>query len=259
MKAIILAAGFGTRLNPLTNNLPKPMLTIANKPIIQHNIEWLRKNSIKDIAVNLHHLPEKIKNFLGDGSKFNVHITYSYEKDILGTAGGVKNLEHFAKGSAFLVYYGDNITNLDVKKLINFHHEKKGIAAICLHKIKEDELKDSSIVELAKDSRILRFIEKPDAPTIKRLIKKQKSRNHFYSNAGIYILEPSILKSIPKGKFSDFAKDVFPKLIKEGKKIYGYPLKGCFWAELGTLEKYNKIKDEMETHARALHSIGNQC
>lgn len=250
MKAIILAAGFGTRLMPLTKNTPKPLLPLADKPIIQHNIEWLRKNGIKDIAVNLHHLPEKIKKFLGNGSKFNVYITYSYEKDILGTAGGVKNLEHFARGSAFLVYYGDDITNLNIKKLAEFHQKKKGIAAICLHTIKGDELKEASIIELAKDSRILRFIEKPDAQTIKRLIKKQKSKNHFYSNAGIYILEPSILKSVPKGKFSDFAKDIFPKLIKSNKKIYGFPLEKFFWAELGTLEKYIKVKNEMENHAR---------
>lgn len=248
MKAIILAAGFGTRLKPLTSHLPKPMLPIAGKPIIQHNIEWLRKNGIKDIAVNLHHLPKKIKEFLGSGSKFNVHITYSYEKDILGTAGGVKNLGHFAKSSAFLVYYGDNITNLNIKKLISFHNKKKGIASICLHTIKEDELKEASIIELEKDSRILRFIEKPDARTIQSLMKKQKLKNYF-SNAGIYILEPSILKSVPKGKFSDFARDVFPRLIKEGKKIYGYPLKGCFWAELGTLEKYAKVKNEMKIQA----------
>ncbi len=245
MKAIILAAGFGTRLMPLTKNTPKPLIPLADKPIIQHNIEWLVKNGITEIAVNLHHLPEKIKEFLGNGSKFNARITYSYEKDILGTAGGVKNLGHFAKGSAFLVYYGDNITNLNIKKLAEFHQKKKGIAAICLHEIKEDELKDASIIELAKDSRILSFIEKPDAQTIKRLMKKQKSKNHFYSNAGIYILEPSILGSIPKGKFSDFAKDIFPKLIKSNKKIYGFPLEKFFWAELGTLEKYEKIKDNI--------------
>lgn len=237
MKAIILAAGLGTRLIPLTKDVPKPLLPLNGKPLIQHNIEWLRSNGIKEIAINLHHLPEKIKTFLGDGSKFGVRITYSYEKNIMGTAGGVKKLENFAKNSPFMVYYGDNITNLNIKKLVNFHKSKGGMATICLHPIKEKELKDSSIVELGKDNRILSFAEKPNEKTIKKISGKKNN----YSNAGIYLLEPEIFDFIEKNKFTDFAKDIFPMLIKKGKMIYGYPL-DCFWAEIGNAEKYKNIK-----------------
>lgn len=243
MRAIILAAGFGKRLMPLTKDIPKPLLPVLGKPIIQHNIEWLKANGINEIAVNLHHLPSKIIELLGNGSKFGVKITYSVEKEILGTAGGVKKLERFVKGP-FLVCYGDNLTNLDVKELLQFHKRKKGIAAICLHEIKKDELKDASIVNLSKDSRILSFAEKPDNAAIKKLMK---NRNN-YSNAGIYILEPSILNLIEKNKFSDFARDIFPKLLKQGKKIYGCPLKNCFWAELGTLKKYKNVINRLEKH-----------
>lgn len=235
MKAIILAAGLGTRLMPLTKSIPKPLLPLNGKPLIQRNIEWLRSNGIKEIAINLHHLPEKIKTFLGDGSKFGVRITYSYEKNIMGTAGGVKNLENFAKNSAFMVYYGDNITNLNIKKLVSFHKNKGGIATICLHPIKEEELKDSSIVELDNKSKLLGFQEKPGREALGKINGK------CYSNAGIYILEPEIFNFIEKNKFADFAKDIFPMLIKKGKKLYGYPL-DCFWAEIGNAEKYKNIK-----------------
>lgn len=243
MRAVILAAGFGKRLMPLTKDIPKPLLPVLGKPIIQRNIEWLKTNGIGEIAINLHHLPKKINDFLGDGSKFGVKITYSVEKKILGTAGGVKKLEGFAKGP-LLVCYGDNLTNIDVKKLLEFHKRKKSAATICLHEIKRNELKDASIVNLSKDGRILSFVEKPDAKTIKKLIT---SKNN-YSNAGIYILQPSVLSMVEKGKFSDFAKDIFPKLLRQGKKIYGYPLKDCFWAELGTLEKYKKVINHLEKH-----------
>lgn len=243
MKAIILAAGFGERLKPLTNNIPKPLLPVLGKPLIQHNIEWLRENGIKEIAINLHYMPDKIIDFLGDGSRFGVRIKYSLEDKILGTAGGVKRLEGFVKNT-FLVCYGDNITNLNIRKFVDFHKRKKGIASICLHEIKKNELKDASIVNLSKDNRILSFVEKPSKAVSKKLIKKKNN----YSNAGIYILEPEIFDFIEKNKFSDFAKDIFPRLLKEDKKIYGYPLEDCFWAELGTIKKYKSVKKEIKSN-----------
>lgn len=243
MKAIILAAGFGKRLMPLTKDIPKPLLPVLGKPMIQRNIEWLKANGIKEIAINLHHLPSKIMGFLGDGSRLGVKITYSVEKNILGTAGGIKKLERFVKGT-FMACYGDNITNLDVKKLLQFHKRKKGIATICLHEIKKDELKDASIVNLSRDSKILSFVEKPNNATVKKLMRNKNN----YSNAGIYILEPSVLSSIEKNKFSDFSKDIFPKMLDKGKKMYGYPLKSCFWAELGTFKKYKSVINHLEKH-----------
>lgn len=243
MRAIILAAGFGKRLMPLTKNIPKPLLPVLGKPMIQHNVEWLKANGIREIAINLHHLPGRITKFLGNGSRFGVKITYSVEKKILGTAGGVKKLESFVKGP-FLVCYGDNITNLDVNKLLRFHRKKKNFATICLHKIKRNELKDASIVNLSKGSRILSFAEKPNRETVKKLMKGKNN----YSNAGIYVLEPSVLKLIGKNRFSDFAKDIFPKMLEQGKKMHGYPLNGCFWAELGTLKKYKNVINHLEKH-----------
>ena len=125
MKAIVLAAGKGERLKPLTNHVPKVMLLIANKPILQYHIEQLKKAGITDIAINLHHMPEKIKEYFGDGTRFGVNINYSYEENLLGTAGAVKKLKGFFD-KTFVVVYGDIFSELNLKKLIDFHKQKKG-------------------------------------------------------------------------------------------------------------------------------------
>ena len=236
MRAVILAAGYGTRLRPLTDTLPKVMLPLNSKPLIFYQIKWLKKYGIKEIAINLHHLPLKIKEYL-DKNDFGVKIRYSYEKNILGTAGGVKNLENFLKKGHFMVFYGDNFTNLNIDSLLKFHKKNNGIATICIHTVDKKSVRQASIVRLAKNYKIMNFIEKPnfgDATNIDSL-------KDVFSNAGIYILKPQILNFIPKNKFYDFGKDVFPKLISYGEAIFGYRLNNCYWREIGTLEKYREL------------------
>lgn len=240
MRAVILAAGHGTRLRPLTYKLPKVMLPLNGKPLIFYQIEWLKKYGIRKIAINLHHLPLKVKKYL-DANDLGVKMKYSYEKKILGTAGGVKKLENFLKNGTFIVFYGDNITNLNIKDLIKFHRKKKGIATICLHSIDKKSMKEASIVKLAKNNKITHFIEKPDLKSINLF----DLSNNLYSNAGIYIMEPEMLNFIHKGNFSDFGKDIFPRLLSAGKTMFGYPLTNCYWREIGTLEKYSSIKNEI--------------
>jgi mannose-1-phosphate guanylyltransferase / phosphomannomutase len=224
MKAIILAAGKGTRLKPLTNNIPKVMLPINGKPLLEYTIKLFKKYGIKEIAINLHHLPEKIKDYFGDGKKFGVKIYYSYEPKLLGTAGAIKKIEDFFDDT-FIVFYGDNFTNLNILDMVNYHESKKGIATICLHKGKSK----SSYIEMDSNNKIVKFVEKP------------KIEKYGWVNSGIYVLEKEVIKFIPKNKFFDFGKDLFPLLLKKNKKIFGYPLKDCFWFEVGTLEKYEKI------------------
>ena len=237
MKAVILAAGYGKRLNPLTNRIPKVMLPLNNKPLLYYQINWLKKNGIKEIAINLHHLPSKIKDYLKKND-FGIKIKISYEKKILGTSGGVKKLENFLKDSTFIVFYGDNITNLNINNLLKFHKKKKGIATICLHEIDKKSIKEASVVELDKNSRILNFIEKPD-------LKEIDFSKKIYSNAGVYIMEPEVLDFIPKGRFSDFGMEILPRLVSAGKAIFGYPLTGCYWREIGNIEKYSRAKKEI--------------
>lgn len=209
MKAIILSAGRGERLKPLTDSIPKVMVSINNKPVLQHNIEWLKKYGVTDFIVNLHYLPEIIKNYFGSGIKFGVNITYLYEKEILGTSGAIKNAERYLK-EPFLVVYGDNINTIDLYKFRRFHEEKKGIGTIALHK--REFVKNSGVVCFDKDRRITEFVEKP-----------KKDVGCEWVNAGLYLLEPEFIRHIPEAP-TDFGRDIFPKVLKRGQRLYGYPM-----------------------------------
>jgi len=202
MKAIILSAGKGSRLGELTNSIPKPMIKFFNKPILQHNIELCKKHNIKDIYINLHHLPELITEYFGDGKKFGVNIKYYFEKELLGTSGAVKNIaKDFNKD--FFVIYGDNYSeyNLDLLTL-------NSIANIAFHY--REDITNSGVAEFDTNNKILSFIEKP----------KTNETKSNWANAGIYHLSNQILKYIPNG-FSDFSKDIFPLLLKNNIPFHG--------------------------------------
>lgn len=231
-RAIVLAAGKGERLAGITKEIPKPMIEIKSKPILEYNIEWLKKNNINEIYINLHHLPDMIKNYFGNGNKWGVKITYSYEPELLGTAGGVKKMarELFVSSyqlsdEAFLVLYGDNFYDYNLKELMDFHLKRGGIATIGLYR-KEGDLSQSGVVVLNEDGLVVRFIEKP---------KGGKTGSNLV-NTGMYILEPEILSFIPDG-FSDFGKDIFPELIKSRMPVYGYIMQGVL-IPVDTVELY---------------------
>lgn len=230
MKAIILAAGKGKRLGHLSKSIPKPMLKIREKPILEYNIEWLKDHGIKDIYINLHHLPDVIRNHFKEGRKWGVHIIYSYEQRLLGTAGGVKKIfeDYWLKSSwdenksnscpflhnPFLVVYGDNFFEYDLREAIDFHERKKGTATVVLYE--KENIAQSGVALLGEDDRIIKFIEKP---------KQNEFISHLV-NTGLYILKPSVLNYIPTRKFFDFSKDVFPEMINRKEKIFGIVLKG---------------------------------
>lgn len=238
MKAVMLAAGEGKRLRPITNRMPKVMVPIGRKPLIQHNIEYLKKNGIKEILVNLHHLPEKIVEFLGDGSGLGVKIEYFYEKKLLGTAGAVKNMSSSLK-ETFLVFYGDIITNLDINDFARFHREKKSFATVAVHKYK-NKISKSSLIILNRNNRITQFIERPEDSVINKF-----NKNDIWHNAGIYILESEILDFIPQGKNSNLGKDIFPQLIDKFD-VFGFSILNYSWYELGTIKKYKKFIEKWE-------------
>jgi NDP-sugar pyrophosphorylase family protein len=204
MKAIILAAGKGERLGTLSSMIPKTMLKIFDKPILQHNIELCTKYGITDIYINLHHLPHIIMKYFGNGEKFGVNIKYAYEKELLGTSGAVKNITKqypdFNK-NPFYVLYGDNYSDYNLNSLksdsltIAFHHR--------------EDVSNSGVAEFDENNKILSFIEKP----------KMKTMSHWV-NAGIYYMVPEILNYIPDG-YSDFSNDIFPKLLNENIPFYG--------------------------------------
>jgi NDP-sugar pyrophosphorylase family protein len=158
LKAMILAAGKGVRLKPLTLESSKVLLPIGSVPLICHTLTWLKRYGISQVAINLHHLSNKIRDFVGDGSKFGVGISYSYERDLLGTAGGVKKMEKFFNNT-FLVVYGDVLTNIDLSNVIGFHYEKRATATLVLSEITNP--REVGIVQLDERNRVIKFIEKP--------------------------------------------------------------------------------------------------
>jgi mannose-1-phosphate guanylyltransferase/phosphomannomutase len=224
MKAVIMAGGEGTRLRPLTCNRPKPMVPVVNKPIMEHIIELLKKYNLIDIAVTLQYMPEIVRNYFGDGSEYGVRLKYYIEKIPLGTAGSVKNAEEFLDDT-FVVISGDALTDIDLTRAIEFHINKGSIATLVLKKV--DVPLEYGVVVTDIEDRITRFLEKP-------------SWGEVFSdtaNTGIYILSPTVLKLFNKNEMFDFAKDLFPILLREKKPMYGFVTED-YWCDIGDLRAY---------------------
>jgi NDP-sugar pyrophosphorylase family protein len=213
MKAMILAAGKGERLRPLTDTVPKPMIPVSEKPILEHVVRLLVGHGFDQIAINLHHMPETIRNHFGDGSGLGARVIYSDEEDLCGTAGAVKRIADFFD-EPFLVYYGDNLSNVDLTDFWSAHAARQQEATIGLAYM--DDPTSRGIVELDADSQITRFIEKPSIEEV---------FEDYHVNAGVYALEPQILDRIPNGVV-DFARDVFPEMLASDAGIYGHRLVG---------------------------------
>jgi len=232
VRAMVMAAGAGTRLRPLTQDVPKPMVTIANRPVLQYTIENLKRYGITEIILNLHNHPDQIRHYFGDGSKWGVSLQYSYEPKLLGTAGGVKNVEAFLKQGTFIVLSGDGLTTINLKNLLAFHARKKAFGTIGLKPI--DTRFDYGVTIRNSSSRITRFIEKP------------KWGDVFSNevNTGIYVFEPQALAFIPKGKIYDFGHELWPLLLKKKKPIFGYPMKD-YWCDIGSLTEYRRAQRDV--------------
>ena len=199
MKAMILAAGHGTRLRPLTAEIPKVMVPIAGYPLLQHSIEWLRGYGISEIGINLHFMPEVVTTYFGDGSRFGVHLRYSVEDRLRGTAGGVKLLEEFLN-ERFVLLYGDVLTDLDLDALIDFHMERLAAPHLTMALYHVANPTECGIVSVAGDGRVSRFVEKP-------------TRDEVFSdlaNAGVLVVDPEAVTLIPAEIESDFGREMFP-------------------------------------------------
>jgi len=224
MKAVIMAGGEGTRLRPLTSNAPKPMLPIANRPMMEHVVSLLRRHGFDEIVVTVAFMANAIKNYFGDGSEFGVKISYADEPTPLGTAGSVKNAEHLLD-ERFLVISGDVITDIDLTRLVAFHDERQATATIGLIAV-ENPL-EFGIVITRPDGSIERFLEKP-------------TWGQVFSdtiNTGIYVLDPEIFDYIADGRSVDFSGEVFPKLLADAKPLFGAVVNG-YWEDVGTLDAY---------------------
>jgi NDP-sugar pyrophosphorylase family protein len=232
-QAILLAAGKGTRLKPVTDLIPKCMVQIWGKPVLEWNIEHLVHHGVTDIVINLHYLPEVVQSHIGDGSRWGVRITYSYENTLLGTAGAVKKVANYWVGR-FIVWYGDNLSTCNLDRLTTDHINHGGIGTIAL--IEREDVSASGVIELNEQKRVTHFFEKPLSGTT----------NSKYVNAGIYVLEPEILDYIPSG-YSDFGKDIFPNMLADGRLLYGYCMQSIeklWWID--TVRDLNRVLKEKE-------------
>ena len=224
MQAVIMAGGFGTRLRPITCSIPKPMALVANRPMLSHIIELLKKHDFNDLTMMLYYQPEIIKNYFKDGKDLGVSIKYLRPEADLGTAGSVGFARENITGT-FLVISGDVLTDFDISKAIEFHRKKKAIATMVLTRV-ENPLQ-FGVVITDKDGKVERFLEKP-------------SWGEVFSdtiNTGIYILEPEVFNYVPENKDVDFSKNLFPQLLKEGKALYGYIADG-YWKDIGNHDEY---------------------
>lgn len=229
IKAVVLAAGRGTRLRPLTDRIPKVMIPINGKPVLEYHIDQLARSGIDEIFINLHYLPHVIKRYFADGSKWGVRIDYSMEPEILGTAGAIKRLESRLAAYPFLVIYGDNLIELDFAKFVEYSAALKGLATIAV--FEKDDVTGSGILEVDGGNRIRKFMEKP---------KPAEVFSHWV-NAGVYWLDPGIFRYLPDG-VSDFSSDIFPALLRGNEQLYAYKLEGDVQAidNPGLLKKSRK-------------------
>ena len=229
MRAVLMAGGSGTRLRPLTCDLPKPMVPVLNRPIAEHIINLLKRNNITEVIATLYYLPDVMRDYFQDGSDFGVEMTYAVEEEQpLGTAGCVKNIQQWLN-STFITISGDAITDFDLQAAIAFHREKKSKATLILTRVPNPV--EFGVVITDEDGKINRFLEKP-------------SLSEIFSdtvNTGTYILEPEVLDYLPDNEESDFSKDLFPLLLEHEEPMYGYVAEG-YWCDVGHLEAYREAQ-----------------
>lgn len=226
-KAFILAGGKGTRLKPITHEIPKPLVPLHDKPILQHCIDLMKRHGITEIILAIGFKGDKIKEYFGNGKKFGVNITYVEEKEPLGTAGPLRLAKELLT-ETFVMCNADELKNIDLDDMYLFHKEKGGLGTIALTTVEDPY--NYGVAKL-EGNRIIEFIEKP---------QKGKEPSKLI-NSGLYILEPKVIEYVPNG-FSMIEKDVFPKIAKEGR-LFGYPFSGQ-WFDIGNMEKYEKAINE---------------
>jgi mannose-1-phosphate guanylyltransferase len=237
IKVMILAAGEGTRLRPLTLTRPKPMLPVGGLPVLEWIVAWLRFYDVRELAINLHHCPDAVTEHFGDGAAFDVKIRYSPEPTIMGSAGGLKLLEEFFSGT-FVVAYGDVLTDMDLSRLLAFHQESSTEPHMTLSLYRAPNPTECGIVALDAQGRVLRFVEKPAPDAVFSDL----------TNGGILVMDGPLLAHVPEERFYDLSADLIPDLLARGVPIYGQLLEpDAYLIDMGTPDKYEQAQREWPT------------
>ena len=232
VKAVILCGGEGTRMRPLTLTIPKPMLPLGYKPILEHNIEYFKRYGINNFILAIGYLGENIVKYFGDGTQFDVSIEYSPEDMAMGTGGAIKKVERLVN-SIFMVTNGDVLFgDLAVNDVLRFHREKGGTGTVVLWHT--EETKRFGLVETDDEGRIVEFVEKPRYPS------------PGWINAGFYVFEPEVFDHIPKNKVVSLESDVFPTLVERGE-LFGFKYTG-YWADIGLPKDYERVSKDFLTN-----------
>jgi mannose-1-phosphate guanylyltransferase len=238
MKAMVLAAGKGTRVRPITNIVPKPMIPLLGKPILESILEHLRDNGFDEIVINTSHLAPVIEEYFRDGSRLGVQIAYSFEGLLcdgrlegmaLGSAGGMRRIQDFSGffDSTFVVICGDGLIDVDLREAVRFHRERRSLATIILREVAPEEVFRYGVVATAPDGRVIQFQEKPSV--------EEAVSNRI--NTGTYVFEPEVFDFIPQGRPFDIGSELFPALVAAGAPIFGVDLP-FEWIDIGSVPDY---------------------
>lgn len=227
MKAVILVGGMGTRMRPLTYVIPKAMLPIGGKPLLEHTIHYLKEHGITEVIVCVAYLKTHIMDYFKDGKKLGIKLKYAESDMPLGTAGQLKTAEKFVS-ERFIAMNGDIITSLSIRKLVEFHEKTHGIGTIALKRF--EVAIPYGHIEMDSNSTIKKFVEKPTFS--------------FLANAGIYAFEPKIFDYIPPNKVVSIERETFPNLLKNGEKLHGY-FEEAYWSDVGTITDFERVDKEL--------------
>ena len=237
MKAMILAAGFGTRLRPLTNTIPKPLLPVGGMPLIVWNLLLLRVFGIRQVMVNLHYMGHLIREALGDGTQWDMEISYSLEPEILGTGGGLKAAARFFEGQPFLIINGDIIIDLDVQAVVDFHCQRKGMATLVLRD--DPDVDRWGSVECDANQQILRINGRGKSTLLSEF---QVFRRMF---TGVHIIDPELLHAEQEGVAFSII-DTYTRSLAHGYNLFGFVHAG-YWSDVGTPERYRQAQADAES------------
>lgn len=243
-QAVILCAGKGSRLRPFTDTTPKPMLPLLGVPLVEWNIRHFQQHGITEFFINLHHLPDALRNYLGDGSRLGVQIRYHLEPELLGTAGGIKSFEDQLRAEFFLIY-GDVFSHFDYGAMEQAWRAKQnalGMQAMS----KSSDYADADVAELAGDSRVVAVHPKPHS----------KVYPNAYRMRGIFILRREILDYVTRGEYMEIGKDLIPAIVSKGGGFYGYESQG-YSKGIDTLEKWKEVEAFLIANGYAEHGFSH--
>jgi mannose-1-phosphate guanylyltransferase/phosphomannomutase len=250
MKAVIIAGGLGTRLRPLTYNTPKPIVPVANRAFVLHQIDLLRQHGISEVILNLHYLSGSIRSILDDGKDLGVKVRYSIEEHPLGTAGAVKNAEEYFDDGPMVVFNGDVLTDINISQIIDFHKKKKARVTLTLTRVEDPTA--YGLILTDKECRVSHFIEKPSWEQLANLAAEGPADT---INAGIYVLDPKIFGNVPKGVEYSFERQLFPDLLAAGDPIYGY-ISDRYWIDIGNPAQYQSAHEAILRNEVAVRVFG---